>query len=194
MTEPAARPSALSPESMAIVVIDIQDKLARIMDPAACEKVEKNVRNLLELARLHGIRVLATEQYPKGLGPTVGALAGRLDELDVERHAKLDFSSAGCPAFMEALRGADVKTLVLTGMEAHICVLMTALDLVADGYEVIVPHDAVISRLPGNRETALQQLREAGVRVTSTETILFRVLGRSGTDEFKAISKMLKDT
>ncbi len=190
--ETPKRASQMPPEDVCFVVIDVQDKLVATMDGDDMAGVERNIKNMLELARLAGIKTITTEQYPKGLGSTITSIAEALSKIDGPRFEKTDFSAAGCEPFRQALRSAGCSRVVLTGMEAHVCVLMTALDLVEEGYEVLVPHDAVISRDPRNRAVALDHLREEGAVVTSTESVLFRVLGRSGGDTFKAISRLLR--
>ncbi len=154
------------------------------------ERVTARTALLIEAAKLMDIPVLTTEQYPRGLGPTVGELRGALPPgAPVE---KLAFSCCGEPSFLEALEGTGRKKVILAGMETHICVLQTTLDLLSSGYQVYLPRDAVCSRRKLDWQTGLDLAREAGAVVTSTETVLFQLLERAGTDEFKKISKMVK--
>ena len=178
-----------APDGTALVVIDIQQKLAPAMDPAAGARVLKAARTLLELARLRKWRVVATEQYPQGLGPTLPELVAELGgEAPL---AKTCFSACGAEGFRDRL-GADTRSAVVIGMEAHVCVLETALDLMAAGVRVFVPWDAVASRREEDRTTALEQLRAAGAVVTSSETLAFQALGKADTPEFKAISARVR--
>ena len=186
------RVSALPPGDLTIVVVDVQERLCTTMDADDLASVQHNIGNLIELAHHTDARVLCTEQYPRGLGATVPGLSEKLTRVDAPRFEKTDFSAAGCDAFMETLVSSKPRHLVITGMEAHICVLMTSLDLASAGYTVHVPHDAVISRHPRDRDHALMQLRQAGVQVTSTETVLFRALERSGSDIFRTISRLIR--
>jgi len=178
----------LKAEESLLLVIDIQERLAAAMSKR--EKVVGNVLHLLELARLKDLPVVVTEQYPKGLGPTVPELTEALAR--ATRAEKLCFSCCGEAGFTERLRAAGRKNAVVCGMETHVCVLMTALDLLREGFVVHVVSDAVCSRHKDNWITALAMLRDAGAVVTSTESVLFQLLERAGSDEFKAISKRIR--
>lgn len=178
-----------SPEGTALIVVDIQQKLAPAMDAAAGARVLKAARTLLELARLQRWRVVATEQYPQGLGPTIPELASELG--GATPLAKTCFSACGAEGFRDRL-GLETTSAVVIGMEAHVCVLETALDLMASGVRVFVPWDGVASRREEDRTTALEQLRAAGAVVTSSETLAFQALGKAGTPEFKAISARVR--
>lgn len=171
-----------------LVVVDVQERLARVMPRR--EQVEAAIRVLLRTAKLHDIPVIVTQQYTKGLGPTVEALAAELE--GIEPVEKICFSSCGEEPFTRALDSLSRRKVILTGMEAHICVLQTALDLLDAGYTVHVPWDAVCSRIDGNRDAAMGFLERAGAFVTSSETAAFQILEKAGTPEFKEISSLLK--
>jgi nicotinamidase-related amidase len=177
-----------APDGTALVVVDIQQKLAPAMEAAAGARVLKAARTLLELARLQKWRVVATEQYPQGLGPTLPELAAELG--GAAPLAKTTFSACAADGFKGRL--GDARAAVVIGMEAHVCVLETALDLLAAGVRVFVPWDGVASRREEDRTTALEQLRAAGAIVTSSETLAFQALGKAGTPEFKAISARVR--
>ena len=185
---------ALKPSATALVVVDVQDRLAAAMPESERDTMIRNVSVLLEAARRLEIPVIVTEQYPKGLGPTVAPIRTKLNELSPSPSVieKIDFDACGNEAFNEAFNARGRGAVVLTGMEAHICVWQTARSLVARGAHVHVPFDAICSRMPDNRRIAEDLLREAGAVVTTTETVLFDLLGRGEGEHFKAISKMLK--
>jgi len=175
-------------EDAVLVVIDVQERLAAAM--AERERVEANALRLVRLAHLLGVPVVATEQYPKGLGPTVAGLRGELgDRAPIE---KLTFDCCGEPGFLAAVGALGRRTLLLAGMEAHVCVLQTALGLLGRGLGVHVAADAVCSREAENARTGLELLRDAGAVVTCTETAVFQLLGRAGTAEFKAALPLIK--
>ena len=174
-----------------LLVVDVQEKLAAAMDPAALERMERNVVALVEGAKTLGVPVVVTEQYPQGIGPTLGSIRAALPE-GTKTIAKLDFSCAAVPEVQAELERHGRDQLVVAGMEAHICVFQTVRDLAAAGKHVFVPHDGVLSRRDDNRQVGLDLARQAGATVTSTESVLFDLLGRAGTPEFKTISKRIK--
>jgi len=172
-----------------LVVIDVQQKLCAAMLADEAETVVRNLGILLQSAQLLDVPSLYTEQYPQGLGATVDALQPWLG--NVPRIEKTVFSCWQAPGFRQHLTG-DRPQIILTGMEAHICVLQTALDLQAHGHQVIIAADAVLSRRHANKENALQRLMQAGVIVSNTESIVFEWLGAAGSDAFKQISKLIR--
>lgn len=171
-----------------LVLIDMQTKLTSVM-PLGIDAVIKNSAVLLQSAALLGVPSLYTEQYPKGLGPTLPELSHYLNGKNpVEKTA---FSCCGEPTFLRQL-SRDHSQVILLGMEAHICVLQTALDLKAQGKTVFVVEDAVISRNPENKLNALCRLREAGVIITNTESLVFEWLAVAQGDAFKTISQLIR--
>jgi len=172
-----------------LVVIDVQQKLCAAMLADEAETVVRNLGILLQSAQLLDVPSLYTEQYPQGLGATVDALQPWLG--NVPRIEKTVFSCWQAPGFRQHLTG-DRPQIILTGMEAHICVLQTALDLQAHGHQVIIAADAVLSRRHANKENALQRLMQAGVIVSNTESIVFEWLGAAGSDAFKQINKLIR--
>jgi isochorismate hydrolase len=179
----------------ALLVVDIQDRLWQAMseeDRAACER---NVKILIALAAQLGLPVVQSEQYPKGLGPTVPAVAAALEmpNLDLRKLEKMEFSCAaapGWPVITGALRERD--QWIVVGMETHVCVYQTARDLALAGAEVFVPADAVVSRTRENKRIGLELIAREGGVITATEVVVFDALERAGTDEFKAMSKLVK--
>ncbi len=181
----------LSRERTALVLVDYQERLFPAMDPERREDVLKNTTLLMSLTRVLRLPVLYTEQYPAGLGKTVTQITEKLPE-GAEPFEKVEFSGWRAEGFAEQFRYLGMRAAILAGMESHVCVLGTALDMLRDGVVVHVPRDAVVSRTEENRQTGLDLMDRAGAVITSTETVIFQLLERAGTPEFKAMSKMLK--
>lgn len=178
-------------EQTALVLVDYQERLLPAMDPERRPDCLKNTVLLLSLARVLRLPVLYTEQYPAGLGRTVPEIAEHLPE-GAEPFEKVMFSGWRAEGFAEQFRYLGMRAAILVGMESHVCVLGTALDMLRDGIRVHVPRDAVVSRNEENRQTGLELMERAGAVITSTETVIFQLLERAGTPEFKALSKLLK--
>ena len=178
----------LDRDDAVLLVVDIQERLAVVM--ADRERVVANTGHLIAAAKLLGVPVMLTEQYPKGLGPTVPELRAALDPAPAI--VKMTFDCCGELAFAQALEQTGRSTVIVCGMEAHICVLQTVLGLLSTGLNVHVAADAVCSRRPENARTALELQRDAGAVITCTETVLFQLLGRAGTPEFKAIQARIR--
>jgi len=175
-------------ENTVLLIVDIQDKLAAVMKER--DKVVRNNLHLVELAKMIHMPVMVTEQYPRGLGATVPELR---EALPFYRPGeKMTFDCCGQPAFLEELKGHNKSSVVLTGMETHICVLQTCIGLLRGGINVHVVQDASCSRTKENWKIGMEFMREAGAVVTCTETVLFQLLKVAGTEEFKAISKRIK--
>jgi nicotinamidase-related amidase len=182
----------LLPASTALLVIDVQERLAAAVPEATLAAVVSNTLILLETARLLGAPVVASEQYPKGLGPTVPSLASKLAELGVAPLPKLTFDASSELGIARALASAGARSVVIVGMETHVCVFQTARELVKRGYATYVVADAVASRTEENRRLGLSLCAAAGAVVTATETVAFDLLERAGTPEFKAVSKLVR--
>jgi nicotinamidase-related amidase len=178
----------LDRESAVLLVVDIQERLAAVM--AERERVVANAGHLIAAARLLGVPVVHTEQYPKGLGPTVPELRAALEPAAAVE--KMTFDCCGEPAFGPVLARTGRSTVIVCGMETHICVLQTVLGLLAGGMTVHVAADAVCSRNPENARVALELMRDAGAVVTCTATVMFQLLVRAGTAEFKAIQARIR--
>ena len=175
-------------EDAALVIIDIQEKLAVAMKHK--EQVVNNSLHLIEIARLLQIPILLTEQYPKGLGPTLPEIKEALPVYAL--FEKLSFNCCQETGFPEKIAALGRKKLILTGMETHICVLQTSLGLLQSGYTVQVVQDAVCSRTKANFKTGIELMRTAGAVITCTEILLFQLLQKAGTEPFKVISKRIK--
>jgi len=175
----------LDPERAALVVIDVQEAFRKAVPDF--ERVAEAAGVLVEGAEAVGIPIVVTEQYPKGLGATVPEVAERLPA-GAEPVEKLSFSAVEAEGF--DLGGRDQA--LVCGVESHVCVNQTALDLLDSGVEVHVAADAVGSRTAENRELGLRKVERAGAWLTSVETALFELVGRAGTKEFKAIQALVK--
>jgi len=179
----------LEKATTAFVVIDIQERLVKAMDPDVLKKVTDNTARLIKGANILGVKTLVTQQYTKGLGATIPELA---EHLKCEAIEKTSFSCCGELSFVDQLKTAGIKTVVLAGMETHVCVLQTAIDLLEAGYNVHVAADAVCSRAKFNWHTALGFMEKAGAVITVTETVLFQLVGGAGRDGFKEVSGLIK--
>jgi len=171
-----------------LVIIDVQERLSTVMQPEALASVVKNSSILLQAAKLLEVPVICTEQYPRGLGPTLPELQQHLHQPAIE---KTCFSCADEKNFVASLNHQRPQ-IVLAGMEAHICVLQTALQLQHLGYQPFVVEDAVISRNPENKANALSRMRHAGVIVTNTESVVMEWQEIAEGDAFKQISRLIR--
>lgn len=176
-------------DSCQLVVIDMQAKLATAMPADAMAAVIKQTQMMLQAAHLLSMPTLFTEQYPQGLGHTLPELAASTSAATVIE--KTAFSACAEPKFNAKL-SRDKSQVVLLGMEAHICVLQTALDLLANHKQVFVLEDAVISRNPANKANAMGRMRDAGCVITNTESVLFECIGNAQHEAFKAIAKLIR--
>lgn len=172
-----------------LVVIDVQEKLCQAMDEKILAALTKRIGILQTAAQELQLPQLATEQYVKGLGETVAELKGRLCTPAIE---KMTFSCCGEETFPAALRKLGRKQVIVTGMETHVCVLQTVLQLLEAGYIVHVVADAVMSRKKENWQIALGIAQQAGAVITSTEAALFQLLRVAGSEEFKKLSKLVR--
>lgn len=178
----------LDRNNVALVIIDIQERLAVVMKEK--DKVINNCLHLVELSKLLHIPIILTEQYPKGLGPTVEEIRNALPEC--KPIVKLTFSCCDEPSFLNEIKKINKKTLILSGMETHVCILQTCIGLLSGGYNVHIVKDAVCSRTKDNWKTGIEFMRDAGAVITCTETVLFQLLKIAGTQEFKTIAARIK--
>ena len=183
-----AIPSRLRRVQTALVFVDFQERLLPAMTDSA--RVLQNAVRLAQAGTILDVPAWVTEQYPKGLGPTAPELARAVARFaPVE---KLVFSACEVPGWTEALTARDIADVVLCGMEAHVCVCQTGLDLLDRGFRVFVVADAVASRTPENQRLGVERLRDAGAAIVTTEMVLFELLGGAGTAEFKAVQALVK--
>jgi nicotinamidase-related amidase len=181
-------PEMMSRGDTALLVVDVQEKLLPAIGGGP--RIVWNIRRLVDAAKILGLPVAATEQYPKGLGPTVAELAERLGGVP----SKFRFSAGGCPAVFAELRGRGIRNVLVSGIEAHVCVGQTVLDLLADGWRVFVAADAVGSRYEVDYLTALRRMDSAGATLTTTEAAIFEWCETAAAGEFKQISQLVRET
>jgi hypothetical protein len=170
------------------LVIDTQEKLFPHMD--AREALSGSMEKLIRGLAILGVPQMWVQQYTKGLGQTIPPLAGLL--APYPRYEKTAFSCCGEPTLLSALKLSGRRCVIVSGIEAHVCVLQTVLDLLALDFMPVVVEDCVSSRHALDRAAALARMRQEGARITTVESVLFELLGAAGTDTFKAISKLVK--
>ncbi len=180
-------PELMSRDDSALLVVDVQERLLGAINGGA--RVVWNARRLLDGAKLLGLPTIGTAQYPEGLGPVVGELADRLGPVP----SKLAFSSGACGELFDNLRDRDIHKLLVCGIEAHVCVQQTVLDLLADGWRVYVATDAVGSRFEVDCRAALGRMDSAGATLTTTEAALFEWCATAAAPEFKEISRLVRE-
>jgi nicotinamidase-related amidase len=178
----------LKMENVALLIVDIQGNLAQSMHGK--ELLFKSVQKLIKGIQVLGIPILWTEQNPQGLGPTIPEIAYILSS--IQPISKMSFSCCQNDRFMQALKALNRNQVLIAGIETHICVYQTAVDLANLGYEVQVVTDAVSSRNMENKEIGLQRMRDSGVSLTSVETALFELLKVAEGEQFKNILKIVK--
>lgn len=171
-----------------LVVVDVQEKLAAVM--SGREELVRNCSILVQAAKALGMPILWCQQAPQSLGETVEGLREHLE--GIEPINKTSFSCAGELAFMEALAKAGTQTVILCGIETHVCVWQTAADLMKRDHKVQVVADAVTSRTEANKQIALARMAREGITVTSTEMLLFELLRDAKHPQFRTLAKLIK--
>ena len=180
-------PHILQQRCAALLIVDMQEKFEKVIPDFS--SVEAKILTLIEGCKVLGLPIFFTEQYPKGLGRTTSKIRRQLEGLSPIE--KLRFSAAETQ-LVDSLHGNKVKQLILVGIEAHVCVLQSALDFIELGFQAHVVGDAVASRHAENRDFAIERMRQHGVNVTVVESVLFELLEMSDSDQFRKISKLLK--
>ena len=180
----------LDAEKAVLVVIDVQERLVPAMPEDIYLRLRNTVAMLVEVAGLLGLPVVTTEQYPKGIGHTVPELAAACNETVIE---KVSFGCCGEEAFLEALKNTGRTQVLITGMEAHVCVYQTVLGLLEDGYYVHLIRDAICSRNKTDYLAGVANAGQAGAVVTTAETVMFQMLQESTHEQFRAVSKLVKE-
>jgi nicotinamidase-related amidase len=178
----------LDSENTGLVVVDVQERLMQAVGQK--ERVIANIIKLLHLSALFNLPVILTEHYLKAFGPTLSEITECLPSY--EPIQKIVFNCCEVDAFNERLDSAGLKKIILTGVESHICIFQTCVPLLEKGYQVHVPLDAVDSRTDENRRVGLRLMEKAGAFITSTETIIYQILKRGGTREFKEMLQWIK--
>ncbi len=181
-------PAILTKENTVLVIVDVQEKLLPYVKDK--EVVVENLRMLIRFADIMDLSILLTEHYPKGLGRTVPEIKEVLKEY--EPMEKVIFSCFGSEAFRSRLKELGVKTLMMAGIESHICVEQTTLDAMNAGYDVHVIADAISSRTPRNLEIGIEKMRQFGAVISSTEMAMYEIMERADTKEFKEVLKLVK--
>lgn len=178
----------MNAQQSCLLIIDIQERLApAVMDP---DQIIATTDLLIAAARRLEVPVLATEQYPKGLGPTVSDLAGVLRHEEVVE--KTTFSAMAAAPLAARLQETGAKQILVCGMEAHVCVLQTVFDLLAAGYQSFAVIDAISSRRRESHAAAVERMRQAGAQAVTAEMVVFEWLGEAGTPAFKELSARLR--
>ena len=180
--------SLLSREGTILVVIDVQEKLFAKMEEK--EQIAKNICRLIRFAEILGIPIIITEQYPKGLGPTIPEI--RELALGIKPIEKMEFSCLASSTFKERLSETQTRSLILTGIEAHICVSQTAIEALTSGYRVYVVADAISSRRREDKMVAIERMRQEGAIIVSSEMLMYEMLRKAGTPEFKRVLELVK--
>lgn len=178
-------------DKISLIVVDMQEKLINAIPEERREVVTRNSKILIETAKTLGIPITVTEQYPKGLGLTINEIKEAIGD-EPKPIEKLVFSCARSSDFTAALKNTKRTEVLMCGIETHVCVLQTVLDLIKDGYKVYVPADAVTSRKGIDWEMGIKFMDRAGAVVGTTETFVFQLLERAGTEDFKKISRLIK--
>ncbi|WP_437530305.1 isochorismatase family protein [Sorangium sp. So ce726] len=182
----------IEPADSAVIVIDVQEKLAGAMPAPQMDALTRAATVLIEAARRLGAAVIATEQYPAGLGRTVAPIAERLAQAGAPVIPKMEFSACGSAEFERTWTERAPRAAIVVGVEAHVCVFQTVRDLAARGVLVQVPLDGVASRRDDHRLAGLDLCRAAGATITTAETVVFDWLKIAGTDDFKQLSKLIR--
>jgi isochorismate hydrolase len=180
-----AQSGLIEREDSLLVIIDMQERLFPVM--AEKEDLANQVMKLVRFSKIAGLPVVVTEQ--EKLGPTLPEIRGEL--ASAAPVPKVDFNCFGCEAFLKSVQESEKKTLILCGIEAHICVAQTALHAASD-YEVHVVADAIASRSPENKRIALERMSRNRVTITSTEMVIYELLRRAGTETFREVLKLVK--
>lgn len=181
-------PLRIDRNSACLLLVDIQERLLPAV--ARSQRIQDRATLAARAASILGLPVFATEQYRKGLGVTIPGLAAEIPSFaPVE---KLDFSAWRVPALQAQIAASGRKQVLLAGIECHVCILQTGLDLIASGYQVFVLQDATGSRSDSDWQLGIDRMRSAGAVIVSTEMAIFELLGRAGTPEFKAILGLIK--
>lgn len=178
----------LSREKSVLVIIDVQEKLFPLIHDK--ERVLKNLRKLIQFAKIVGMPIILTEQYPKGLGRTISEIKEILQ--DAQPIEKVDFSCFGSEKFRDVLKNLGVENLIIAGIETHICIAQTSIEGVGNGYRVSVVIDATSSRSIEDKNISLERMKQNNVIVVSTEMLIYELLRRAGTREFDETLKLIK--
>ena len=182
-------PMLMQSKDTALLIIDVQERLIQAVDDQ--KQIVWNIRRLIDAANVLCIEIATTEQYPQGLGHTIELIAKRIVHKPCP---KMSFSCVGCAEILQQFRDSGISKILLCGIEAHVCVLQTALDLILNDYQVFVAVDAIGSRRRIDYEFALRRMESVGVTLTTTESVMFEWCHRADRVEFKTISNLVKES
>lgn len=178
----------LTRENTALIIIDVQEKLLAVMQDK--EKIVENILKLIDFAKIIDLPIVLTEQYPKGLGSTIKQIKDKIPEIvPIEKTVFNCFAAEG---FKEKLETNNISTIIITGIESHVCVSQTALDALDHNMQVCVISDATSSRTLENHRIGLERMRDNGIIIASTEMLIFELLKDAKTKEFKEAQPLLK--
>ena len=177
----------LSLDKSALLIIDIQEKILKVMRKHV--KLVDNLSKLIKGAKILNIPIYFTEQYPKGLGHTINAISSEISDTAFQ---KITFSCLGADTLFATLKDNNLEQIVVSGVESHVCVQQTVLDLLENGFQVNLVTNAISSRRREDYKTAVRRMENEGAILSTVESVLFELLQKSGTETFKNISKIIK--
>ncbi|MCB9257975.1 MAG: hydrolase [Ignavibacteriales bacterium] len=180
-------PKILNRHKSALLIIDIQERIINVMQNHT--QLVENIIKLIKGFKILNIPIFYTEQYPKGLGPTVKQIK---NELNGDAVKKLTFSCSGADNLFERLKNNNIEQIIVCGVESHVCVQQTVFDLLINNFQVNLAVNAVSSRFKVDYETAIKRMEKHGAEITTVESILFELLEVCGTPEFKGVSSLIK--
>ena len=181
-------PNLFTKENSVVLLIDFQERFVPVLHKN--DETVKNIKLLLAGTNIYNLPIVVTEQVPEKLGPTITDFKEYLH--NAKFFYKKTMSCCGQIGFLEELKNRGVKQIAVCGIEAHVCVLQTSLDLIHHGFQVHLASDAVTTRIPYNKEIAVEKMRSSGVIVSSVETLLFEMAYTAGTEEFKKLQQLFK--
>ena len=181
-------PNLFTRDNSIILLVDYQEKFVPVLHNN--QETIKNIKLLLSGANIYKVPVFVSEQVPEKLGPTIADFKQYLDS--AKFFSKKTMSCCGQNVFLEELKNKKIKKIAVCGIEAHVCVLQSCLDLLYNGFQVHLVSDAITTRISHNKEIAIEKIKSAGAIVSSTETILFEIAYEAGTEEFKKLQQLFK--
>lgn len=188
MTGNNRHPNLFSARNSIVLLIDYQERFVPVLQNN--NETVKNIKLLLSGASIYRVPAYYSEQVPEKLGPTIKEFGELLK--DARYFSKKSMSCCGVDSFVKELKSKNIKQVAVCGIEAHVCVLQTSLDLIYNGFQVHLASDAITTRLPHNKPIAIEKIKSAGGIVSSVETILFEIAYEAGTDEFKRLQQLFK--
>lgn len=189
MTGNKRHPNLFTRDNSVILLVDYQEKFAPILSDN--ENTIKNIKLLLSGANIYKVPIFVSEQVPEKLGHTISYFSNCLKE--AKFFSKKTMSCCGEEYFIKDLKSKDVKQIAVCGIEAHVCVLQTCLDLLYNGFQVHLVSDAITTRIPHNKPIAIEKIKNAGGIISSAEAVLFEIAYEAGTDEFKKLQQLFKN-